>query len=161
MILSLNPQAAWQTLPAEEWNLEAARHLLRRTGWTAREEDAYRAVREGLAATLDRLFPSNPPLLAKPRLVARFEEVAPELQRNLAKMAPEERLRGQREIQERGRMAIQELSVKWLQFAAQPDSSVLAKWTLFLSDVYVISADKVRSAAVVYDHFNTLVRLGL
>lgn len=161
MTLSVNPQAAWQPLPAEEWNVEAARHLLRRTGWTADEEEAYRAAREGLSATLDRLFPAKPPLLPKPRLVARFEEMAPQLQKSMAQMAPDDRLRNQRELQERGRMAIQELSVKWLQFAARPENAVQAKWVLFLSDVYVISAEKVRSAAVVYEHFKILSELGL
>jgi uncharacterized protein (DUF1800 family) len=161
MTLSVNPAAAWQQLPAEEWNADAARHLLRRAGWSARPDDVERAAREGLGATLDRLFPSDPPLLPKPRLVARFEEMAPQLQRDLQKMSGDDRLRGQRELQERGRVAIQELTVKWLQYAAEPEHSVLAKWVLFLSDVYVVSAEKARSAAVVYEHFDILARLGL
>ncbi len=161
MTFSLNPAAAWQPLPAEEWNADAARHLLRRTGWTARPDEVDRVTRDGLVATLDRLFPSDPPLLPKPRLVARFEEMAPQLQRDLQKMTGEEKLRGQRELQERGRLAIQELTVKWLQYAARPENAVLAKWVLFLSDVYVISAEKARSAAIVFEHFDTIARLGL
>ena len=88
-------------------------------GWAARPDDTERATREGLTATLDRLFPADPVLLPKPRLVARFEEMAPQLQRDVGKMSGDEKLRGQRELQERGRMALQELSVKWLQFAAR------------------------------------------
>ena len=53
-------------------------HLLRRAGWTALPTDVERATQEGLAATLDRLFPAQPILLPKPRMVSRVEESAPE-----------------------------------------------------------------------------------
>ena len=160
MRLSLSPQDAWQPLPAAEWNPDAARHLLRRAGWTARADDVARATREGLSATLDRLFPAEPPRLEKPRLIARFEETSLTVQRSLQGKTGDERLRGQRELQERSRIAIQELSIKWLQFASVPAQSAVAKWVLFLSDVYVIAADKVRNAGVVYQHFDILARNG-
>ena len=160
MSLSLSPHDAWQPLPAAEWNADAARHLLRRAGWTAREADVDRATREGLVATLERLFPAEPPLLAKPRLVSRFEDNALTLQRGLQGKMGEERLRAQRELQERSRLAVQELTIKWLQFAAQPEASAAAKWVLFLSDVYVVSAEKVRNAGVIYQHFDILARHG-
>src|SRR5215207_3116622 len=80
MNVSLTPRDAWQPLPAEQWNAEAARHLLRRAGWTARVDDVDRAVREGVSATLDRLFPAEPALMEKPRLVTRFEENAMAMQ---------------------------------------------------------------------------------
>ena len=160
MRLSLSPQEAWQPLPAAEWTTDAARHLLRRAGWTARTEDVTRATQEGLSATLDRLFPAALPRLEKPRLVARFEETALNVQQSLQGKTGDERLRGQRELQERSRIAIQELSIKWLQFASVPAHSALAKWVLFLSDVYVIAADKVRNAGVVYQHFDILAQNG-
>lgn len=160
MRLSLSSQDAWQPLPAGEWTPEAARHLLRRAGWTARAEDVERATREGLPATLERLFPAEPVRLEKPRLVSRYEESALAVQRSLQGKTGDERLRGQRELQERSRLAIQELSIKWLQYAATPAQSAVAKWVLFLSDVYVIAADKVRNAAVVYQHFDILARDG-
>lgn len=160
MRLTLSPQEAWEPLPAAEWTPEAARHLLRRAGWTARAEDVERAAREGLPATLERLFPAASARLEKPRLVARFEENALALQRSLQGKTGEERQRGQRELQERSRIALQELSIKWLQFAATPAQSAAAKWVLFLSDVYVIAADKVRNAGIVYQHFDLLARHG-
>ncbi|MGH7945303.1 MAG: DUF1800 domain-containing protein [Opitutaceae bacterium] len=160
MTASLTPQDAWQPLPSTQWNAESARHLLRRTGWAAEAADVERAVSEGLPAALDRLFPQDPPLLQKPRLVERFEQSAMSMQRELAGTAGEERLRKQRELQERARAAIQELSIKWLQHAAQPDNAAVAKWVLFLSDVYVVSAEKVRNAAVVHQHFDILARNG-
>jgi uncharacterized protein (DUF1800 family) len=157
---TLRPQEAWHPLPASQWSPDAARHLLRRTGWTGRSADVERAAREGLPATLDRLFPANPPRLPLPRMVARLEENVPELQRNAAKMTGEDRLRAQRELQERGRLALQELTIKWLQFAADPVNSAVAKWNLFLSDVYVVSAEKVRNPALVYQHYDLLARNG-
>lgn len=160
MTLSLSPQDAWQPLPAAEWNADTARHLLRRTGWTARADDVERALREGLAATLDRLFPAEPSLLQKPRLVSRFEENAVAMQRELVGKTGEERLRKQRELQERGRLAVQELSIKWLEYAARPEASAVAKWVLFLSDVYVVSAEKVRNAGIIFQHFDILGRNG-
>ena len=155
---ALTPAEAWQPLPAGEWNAEAARHLLRRAGWTARPEEVDRAVRDGLAATLDLLFPPEPVLLMKPRMIARLEADAPKLTQNTQQMMGDDKLRAQREVQERGRLAVQDLSIKWLQFAAQPENAAFAKWVLFLSDVYVVSAEKVRNAALLYDHFDILTR---
>ena len=40
-------------------NAEAARQLLRRAGWSALPAEVTRATTEGLAATLDRLFPTS------------------------------------------------------------------------------------------------------
>jgi uncharacterized protein (DUF1800 family) len=120
-----------------------------------------RAAREGLAATLDRLFPAAPPAFAEPRLVARFQESAQRLQREIQTKPAEERMRAQRELQERARVAVQELSIKWLQFAARPDAAAIAKWVLFLSDVYVVSADKVRNAGMLFEHLAILARHGL
>ncbi len=158
---SLSPDVAWEPLPASAWDADAARHLLRRTGWTARTADVERAMREGLAATLDRLFPEAPPLLAKPKLVARLEENAPAMQAELRKLAGDDRLRAQRELQDRSRAGIQELSIKWLDYAARPEASPTAKWVLFLSDVYVVSAEKVRNPAAVFRHFDILAQHGL
>jgi uncharacterized protein (DUF1800 family) len=133
---------------------------LRRAGWTARQAEVERATSEGLEKTLDRLFPEKPSLMPKPRLVSRFEENLLSMQRELQSKTGEERLRKQRELQERSRLAVQELSIKWLEFAATPETSAVAKWVLFLSDVYVVSAEKVRSASAVYQHFDILGRNG-
>ena len=85
-------EQAWQKLPASAWNTDTARHLLRRAGWAARPEEVARAVREGLDATLDRLFPARPPELARPAYLvhatARADELSP-LRR--AAQTPEER----------------------------------------------------------------------
>lgn len=161
MTIALKPQEAWQPLPATAWNVEAARHLLRRTGWTARPAEVDRAVQDGLTATLERIFPAEPEalLMHKPRMIERLEGDMPKLGGEIQKLAEgEERLRMQREIQERERQAVVDYSVKWLQQAAKPESAAFAKWVLFLSDVYVVSAEKVKNAGLIFDHFDIIAR---
>ena len=161
MEVSLTALDAWQSLPDSKWNADAARHLLRRTGWTAQPPDVERALREGLTTTLERLFPAEPIRLPKPVMIARLEEEAPRLVQNVQQMSGDEKRRGQRELQERARIAVQDLSLKWLQQAARPESAAFAKWVLFLSDVYVVSAEKVRNAALIYKHFDLLAEHAL
>jgi uncharacterized protein (DUF1800 family) len=158
--ISLTPAEAWRPLPASEWNADAARHLLRRAGWTAQPAAVERAVQDGLTTTLERLFPAEPVLMAKPRLVERLEGDAPELTRAAQSATGEEKFRMQREVQERQRIAVQDLSLKWLRHAAQADGAAQAKWVLFLSDVYVVSAEKVRNAGHLFEHFDLLARHG-
>jgi uncharacterized protein (DUF1800 family) len=158
MAFSFPPDRAWQPLPPTRWNADLARHLLRRAGWTALPEEVDRAVREGLPATLDRLFPVEPPRLKRPPAIERLEETAASMQRELRGKTGDERRLAQREIRERERLALQQLSLDWLTFAAQPTNAAVAKWTLFLSDVYVVSAEKVRNAALIFDHFDLLAR---
>jgi uncharacterized protein (DUF1800 family) len=159
MKLTLPVTEAWDPLPAAEWNSATAGHLLRRAGWSAQPAEITRATSEGLAATLERLFPAQPPLLAQPRLVARLKENVPEIARGLAQaqQGPEKQ-RLQREARERSQLAIQDLSLKWLQFAAQSDNAAVAKWTLFLSDVYVVGIEKVKNAALIWGHYDLLAR---
>lgn len=158
MSFSFPPDKAWQRLPTENWNAENARHLLRRAGWTALPEDVDRALREGLEPTLNRLFPAEPPLLPKPRLLEHLEDVTPSLVREAREKTGDDRVRAQRELQERERMALQDLSLRWLTYAAQPETAAVAKWTLFLSDVYVVSAEKVRNASLIFEHFDIIAR---
>ncbi len=158
MSFSFPPDKAWQRLPTKDWNPDAARHLLRRAGWTALPEDVDRAHREGLEATLSRLFPAEPTLMPKPRAIEHLEEATPALIREARTKTGEERVMAQRELQERERMALQDLSLRWLAFAAQPETASVARWTLFLSDVCVVSAEKVRNASLIYQHFDILSR---
>jgi len=162
MQLSLSPAEAWQLLPAAEWNAEAARHLLRRAGWSDPQPEANRAVEEGLSLTLRRLYPAEPALFPQPRLVAHLMEDTPAIARGLTSASPgEEKRKLQREARERTQLAVQDMSIKWLQYAAQPRNMAFAKWVLFLSDVYVVGIDKVKNAALVWQHFDILARHAL
>lgn len=160
MAFSFPPDQAWLPLPAAQWNAESARHLLRRAGWTALPEDVDRAVREGLDPTLDRLFPERPPYFAKPAAVARLQAEMPAMLRQIRQAKGMERRELQRNRLQHGRMALQNMSLEWLTYAATPANSAFAKWTLFLSDVYVVSAQKVQNPAMIYDHFDIIARHG-
>ncbi|HZP60623.1 MAG TPA: DUF1800 domain-containing protein [Opitutaceae bacterium] len=154
--LSLSPQEAWQPLPAADWNARSAAHLLRRAGWAARPEDVQRAVAEGLPQTLDRLFPDKPVSLARPKLVADAAEETPDLYKRIQDSPPEEKLILQREARERSRMALEDLTIKWLQLSAHPDHAAFEKWVLFLSDVYVVAFQKVFNAGLIWQHYDIL-----
>ena len=161
MQISLPASEAWQPLPSSEWNADAARHLLRRAGWSARADDVNRAVADGLPATLDRLFPVQPTLFPQPKLVANLRDDTPDLAQRLTSATEQEKRMVQREARERTQLALQDMSIKWLQYAANPANSAFAKWTLFLSDVYVVGAEKVKNAALIWQHFDLIGRNAL
>ncbi len=157
-----SPQEAWDALPANEWNEASARHLLRRTGWAARPDEVTRALKDGLPRTLERLFPERPPAFTKPGPITVLEQTAPELARNArTASSPEERMRIQRELREKSQQAFQDLGVKWLQYAAEPDQAAFAKWAFFLGNIYVVGQDKVRQSNLIYEHQEILFRHAL
>ncbi|MFI5357874.1 MAG: DUF1800 family protein [Opitutales bacterium] len=150
--------AVWDPFPVEAWDEAAARHLLRRIGWTATAADVARAQQEGLAATLDRHFPQRLAELPEPVSIAKLrgylEEIAPKA-RNASE---QDRRQIFREAREHMRQAQLDLSLQWLQFAAGPQNSAAEKWVSFLSNVYVVGAVKVHDASQLYDHQAVLRR---
>ncbi|MBS0633238.1 MAG: DUF1800 domain-containing protein [Verrucomicrobia bacterium] len=156
MATTLTPTEAWEPLPASRWDASAAAHLLRRTGWSATPAEVARATADGLAPTLDRLFPGTPATIAKPDSVTRLREYAPEYVKQLAAANPVEKRQLQKEARERSQQALQDTGLRWLDFAAQPATAAQAKWVLFLSDVYVVSAEKVKNAALIWSHFDRI-----
>jgi len=158
MALSLSPDNAWNLLPNNEWNSDAARHLLRRTGWTALPEDVERATHEGLSATVDRLFQSTPPLFNQPAQTAHMVSEAEALQEKIRSADEEEKRLLNREFQQKSRNAMIDMTLHWMRYAARPENSVFAKWTLFLSDIYVVSYEKVKHAPLIYKHFDIISR---
>ncbi|MFT3870020.1 MAG: DUF1800 domain-containing protein [Nibricoccus sp.] len=150
------PTEAWQPLPAEQWNEETARHLLRRVAWSAPAEEVARAVKDGLPATLDRLFPREAKPSPKPKLIEGLQEDTQEFTQKLRAASPEEKRLLQKEARDRSQQALSDMAVRWLQFAAIPGNAALEKWILFLSDIYVVSFEKVRNAALIHDHFARL-----
>lgn len=153
----LPPLKAWQPLPSSAWNTDTARHLLRRAGWAARPDDVSRAVKDGLIVTLERLFPHDPIPLERPAYIQRADERIAELQPlKSAAGSPEERQVLDREQRDLERNGAVELTLQWLQAAADPPRSAYEKWVLFLSDVYVVGMEKVYRADWMYQHFDIL-----
>lgn len=156
MTLTLAPDEAWEPLPAAQWNRESARHLLRRTGWTATPSELHQCVTDGLVKTLDRLFPSNPASFAKPALIENLEEDSPAFRQRINSASEQEKRRMRREARERSQQALQDLSLRWLQQASRPGHAAFEKWVLFLSDIYVIASSKVQNTGLIYAHHEIL-----
>ncbi len=157
----LSPVEAWQPLPAAEWNLDAARHLLRRSGWTARPTDVAQALKDGLATTLDRLFPAKAAPFPPPHALVELENLMSDMraQMNAAPAGPG-RQAAQVALNQDFQQAEQELIVGWLDFANRPERSAQEKWVLFLGDIYVISQEKVRNPQLVHQHQAIIRELG-
>jgi len=119
-------------------------------------------VREGLPATLNRLFPTTPPPLSKPVFVAQASARIEELrQEKKAALDQDARRLIDREERELERAAGVEFNLKWLQAAADPARSAYEKWLLFLADVYVVSMEKVNRADWMFEHHDILRRHGV
>jgi len=148
----LSPQSAWQPLPASEWNEGAARHLLQRIGFSSPAAELARALHDGPVATVQRCF-ARMPGFSKPELIANLEKDGPEIVRRLTKNEDEQdRKMAQKDARERSREALLDMTIKWLQLASRPENSAAEKWLLFLSDVWVVSIEKVKNSALVFQH---------
>lgn len=156
-----SPEQVWNPLPSSEWNSAAARHLLQRLGWTAKPDDVARVYADGIRRTLDRIFPGEVTPFPKATSIAKFEAEAPELRKKLAAASGVEQRMLRRDWRERSQAALQDFRLDWLRYASKPESAATAKWVLFLSDVYVVSAEKVRHAGFIWKHFDILRRHAL
>lgn len=158
----LSSTNAWTPLPDSAWNAVTAAHLLRRIGWTATPEAIDQAVMLGLERTLQLHFPMAPLPWEPPAKIAEFSAAAREAAGKLRDQPVTVEVRRQRgELRQKSREAAQALALSWLQIAAQPSRAAFEKWTLFLSDVYVTSEQKVKNAELLQVHQATLRRHAL
>ncbi|MEO6994053.1 MAG: DUF1800 family protein [Lacunisphaera sp.] len=152
MKLDYSPDEAWRPLPAESWDAPAARHLLRRSGWSAPSEQVTRLLRDGLVPTLNRVFPLKPAALPLPQSVAEVRDETMELRRQLRTASADQKRDLRRKDQQQARDAIGDLTLEWMQFSLDPERAAYEKWVSFLGNVYVVSANKVRDPALLYQH---------
>ena len=71
---SFPPLQAWSPLKAEDWNREAARHLLHRIGFSATPDRVEQTYKQGLQKTLEDAYGFVRPFAPPPSLVS-FPEV--------------------------------------------------------------------------------------
>lgn len=113
--------ADWEPLPDSQFDADAARHLLRRAGWAALPGDVDRAVRQGLSATLDELFPARAPSFPKTALIQKLEGDEAQIAARIRTTVDDVSKRQLRkELRDRSQQVYQDLVIKWLQFAADP-----------------------------------------
>lgn len=153
---SLSPSQAWDPLPASEWNEAAARHLLRRVGFTALPAQVAASLERGPGATLERMF-AGVPEFPKPFAVAQVEKRTSELVGRMREGGGRREIA--RHLREISRDALFETMIQWFRLAADPAASAFEKWAFFLGDVFVVGTEKVRSAPLIYDH-HALLRRG-
>jgi uncharacterized protein (DUF1800 family) len=153
---TLTPSQAWETLPASEWNEAAARHMLRRVGFTALPAQVSASLGLGPVATLERLF-AGVPEFPKPFAIARVEERTAELVGQMREGGQRREIA--RQLREMSHDALFETMTGWFRLASDPTASAFEKWAFFLGDVFVVAADKVKSAPLLYEHHD-LVRRG-
>ncbi|MBE2214811.1 MAG: DUF1800 domain-containing protein [Opitutaceae bacterium] len=148
---TLAPAEAWQPLPARDWTPEAARHLLRRTGFSARPELVAQAAAAALPEVVAHLFTPSPPL---PEPFA-LRKLAEEFRAFEAEGRPDseaERRRRRREFQDKARAAFEDFGIAWLQRAADPKYSAYEKFVLFLQDIFVVAFQKVKNPVLLHAH---------
>lgn len=142
----------WKPLPAEKWDADHARHLLRRAGWSAQPAEVDRAVQDGMVKTLNRLFPRRPQAWPAPAAVTDLWQEAREKFPTLRSLPPEERSKTRNDLRQKSREATQQMALAWMQRARDPEQAAFEKWVFFLEDVYVVAEQKVRNAMFLYQH---------
>lgn len=157
---SLTPETAWQPLPDSEWDDAAARHLLRRIGFSASGAAIADALAAPPATLLSRAFAAMPSL-PEPERIAAFRREETSRTSRLRDVPAQNRRAISQERRERAREALIDLTLRWLQLAREPVNSAAEKWLLFLSDVWVVSEEKVKDAALLFDHQDILRRHAL
>jgi len=157
--LALSPADVWEPLPAVVWDAAAARHLLRRAGFSARPELVTQALGSSPAEVVARLFTPSPPLPAPLSL----RKLADEFRAFEAGQRPQsdaERRRMRQMFQDRARVAFEEFGIRWLQRACDPQHAAYEKFVLFLQDIFVVAFQKVKNPALLHAHQELLREYG-
>jgi len=153
---ALTPRQSWLPLHPSQWDEDAAAHLLRRIGFSARPADIQRARQQGLQATVEEAFTSREFSVPTPMWDARMKVA--HLRKLMSGSSEERRRELRKEMRENAREANQHFALAWLEFARDPKNSAQEKYVLFLENVFVVGAEKVGDAGVRYDHQNLLRR---
>lgn len=142
-----------------KFDAPAARHLLRRLGYSASPDAVAQALKTGAGATIENAFAKHRPL-PRPEDIAEFDEESSEVRKKLRGLGPEERKELLNEIRKRGQRVFTDYSVDWIAFARDPQNSAQEKAVAWLQDIFVIGAQKVKSPVKLFD-YQAMLRKGL
>ena len=158
----LTPDIAWESLPLGEWSLDTARHLLRRTQWTATPREVERVYKDGLSVTLDRLFPATIPHFNETQTLTQMQDAKDKIRSDSSIIeSKNDKRKIQKQILKASKEAIVDMSIEWFEYARKPENAAFAKWVLFLSDIYVVGYNKVKNPEHIYQHFEIIAEYGL
>lgn len=155
---NLSPRQVWQPLPEERWDSDAAAHLLRRMGFSARPADVQKALNDGLQRTVEKAYSGRD--FSVPTKLWEAELSRDHYQKAMRGKGDDERRELQQKVRNAERDAYSEFALAWLEFAHEQENSAQEKYVMFLESVFVVAQDKVKRAGMLYDHQNLLRREG-
>ncbi|MDP0494782.1 MAG: DUF1800 domain-containing protein [Verrucomicrobiota bacterium JB024] len=160
-IKNLTPRQAWQAIPHEQWGEEETRHLLRRAGFAATEDQVKRVRALGLDASLNAWFKTAGPM-PMPEETRELDENAEQMRLTIRETKdPEMRRELQRELRQQRSQAYQDYGIRWLQRGRQPEFSAQEKYVLFLQNIFVVDRQTVQDTEILFEHQNLLRTKGL
>ncbi|MEZ5276028.1 MAG: DUF1800 domain-containing protein [Opitutaceae bacterium] len=143
------PDEAWQPLPETEWTRADARHLLLRTGFSAPPERVEAVFAAGADGAIPMIFGSPAPMPV-PETLANLE--ADPRTRPGKDLSPVEQRQRKKELRETARDAYNNYAINWYGLATDPDRSAVEKYVLFLQNVFVVAASKVKNPVLLFQH---------
>lgn len=150
-IKSLTASEAWRPLPASEWNEENAKHLLRRIGFSAPAKTIKTSLNVGMDKTIQNAFASAT-VMPPPEGLRETIDSYRDLRLRQGSLSETERRTERQMLQKKNRELVVDLNINWLQHAADPNNSAFEKWGLFWENVFVVTAQKVKNPALLYQY---------
>lgn len=150
-IKHIQPENAWEPLPKSAWNAAAAKHLLMRIGFSASDEAIQTCLQSGLKSSIRNAF-AGARVMQPPETLKEIIE-GYRTQRERQKGLPEpERRKIRQALARKSREAIVDMTMDWLQTAAEPQNSAFEKWGLFWENMFVVTSQKVKNPAMLYQY---------
>ena len=153
----LTPETAWEPLPAEEWTMEAARHLAARLGFSINPALVAKVHEWGPAGTLGQLLGSIEPFGTRTEVAAMRERMGERYQ-EMEGSDPREKREMRQMLQKENRETFAQYGLDWYTFAREPRNSAQEKLVLFFQDVWVVAFAGVRRTPSLMDYQNRIRR---
>jgi uncharacterized protein (DUF1800 family) len=145
------PATAFNPASVAKFDAAAARHLLRRLGYSATPKALEAAMRAGPDATVRAAFAKEIPM-PKPDEISEYDEEQTDFKKKLRGLSEKERKELIDEARRRGRQAFTDYAVRWFAFAREPENSAQEKALAWLQDIVVVGAQKVQGPTILFDY---------
>lgn len=143
-----------------EWDRAAARHLLLRASFSAHPDRVESIYKAGPAKGVALLF-SGSRAMPMPDQLVSLEAEARETFEGIRSKSDKERRDLRRAFRRKARAVYNDYAVRWYGQASDPDQSAIEKYVLFLQNVFVVGATKVRNPVLLFQYQQTLRSAGL
>ncbi len=117
-------------------------------------------MQRGLHGTIEYYFGKTRPFPIPHRVQREVTEL-PKLRQEIRTAKDEEKRRMlRRDERTLSSSSYQDFAISWLSFAREQENSPQEKYVMFLQDIFVVSREKIKPAAYLYQHQNLLRREG-